>query len=99
MLETGVLPFPGFLKPLTLQEQPGTRAHQQAMILMTKKTREENTTCFGVNLTLYEYRAAQPPDTEHDGTHNTIDRQWQSLMAVPVQCVPVLCTPGQRQCN
>jgi len=52
MLETGVLPFPGFLKPLTLQKQQGTRANQQAMIPTTEKTekrRKEKTTCFGVN--------------------------------------------------
>jgi len=50
MLETGVLPFPGFLEPLTLQEQQGTRANQQAMIPMTEQKRQEKTTPFGVNL-------------------------------------------------
>ena len=32
MLETGVLPFPGFLQPLTLQKQEATRANQQAVV-------------------------------------------------------------------
>jgi len=68
MLETGVLPFPGFLKPLTLQKQQGTRANQQAMIPTTEKTekrRKEKTTCFGVNWMRSPvwHRAAQAPGT------------------------------------